>query len=96
MLALTDSAAEAVRALVEASDETAETGGLRVVADHEGETVSLEFNVVVLPGEDDEVVEEQGARVFLEAKAAALLADKVLDASVDADRIAFMLADQEG
>jgi len=95
MLALTESAAEAVRALVQASDETADTGGLRVVADHEGDTVSLEFNVVVLPGEDDEIVEEAGARVFLEPKAAALLADKVLDASVDTDRIAFMLTDRE-
>ena len=53
MLALTDSAAEAVRALVSSSDETAETGGLRVAAEHEGDMVSLEFNVVVLPGEDD-------------------------------------------
>jgi len=95
MLELTDSAAEAVRALVAASDETLETGGLRVAAEQEGDMVSLEFNVVVLPGEDDEVIEDQGARVFLEATAASLLDDKVLDASVQDDRIAFMLTDQE-
>jgi len=94
MLELTESAAEAVRALVEASDETAETGGLRVAAELEGDMVSLEFNVVVLPGEDDEVIEELGARVFLESTAASLLEDKVLDASVENDRIAFMLTDR--
>jgi len=94
MLELTESAAEAVRALVEASDETADTGGLRVAAEQEGDMVSLEFNVVVLPGEDDEVIEELGARVFLESTAASLLDDKVLDASVQDDRIAFMLTDQ--
>jgi len=95
MLELTDSAADAIRALVGASDETAETGGLRVAAEQEGDMVSLEFNVVVLPGEDDEVVEEFGARVFLEPTAASLLDDKVLDASMQEERIAFMLTDQE-
>jgi len=94
MLELTESAAEAVRALMAASDETAETGGLRVAAEQEGDMVSLEFNVVVLPGEDDEVIEELGARVFLETTAASLLEDKVLDASVQDDRIAFMLTDR--
>ena len=96
MLALTDSAADAVRALVSSSEETAETGGLRVAAEHEGDMVSLEFNVVVLPGEDDEVIEAEGARVFLESTAASLLDDKVLDASIEDDRIAFLLTDQEG
>jgi iron-sulfur cluster assembly protein len=48
----------------------------------------------VLPGEDDEVIEELGARVFLESTAASLLEDKVLDATVENDRIAFMLTDR--
>jgi hypothetical protein len=40
------------------------------------------------------VVEEQGARVFLEPEAASLLNDKTLDASVEKDQVAFMIVDQ--
>jgi Fe-S cluster assembly iron-binding protein IscA len=47
-----------------------------------------------LPAEDDEVIEEHGARVFLEPAAASLLDDKVLDANVEEDRVAFTIADQ--
>jgi hypothetical protein len=38
--------------------------------------------------------EEQGARVFLEPEAASLLDDKVLDASVEQDHVAFTIAEQ--
>lgn len=94
MLELTDAAAEAVRAIVGSSDETAETGGLRVVAEPEGDQVTLQFNVAVVPAEDDDVVEASGARIFMEPVAASLLDDKLLDASIDGDRIAFLLTDQ--
>jgi iron-sulfur cluster assembly protein len=40
------------------------------------------------------VIEEQGARVFLEPEAASLLEDKVLDASVERSQVAFTIADQ--
>lgn len=94
MLVLTDAAAEAVRAIVGSSEDAAETGGLRVVAEPEGDHVTLQFNVAVVPAEDDDVVEESGARVFLEPVAASLLDDKLLDASLDGDTIAFLLTDQ--
>ena len=47
-----------------------------------------------MPGEDDEVVETHGARVFLEPKAALLLDDKLLDASVEQDEVSFAIVDQ--
>jgi Fe-S cluster assembly iron-binding protein IscA len=40
------------------------------------------------------VIEEQGARVFLDSGAASLLDDKVLDASVEGNQVEFTLADQ--
>jgi Fe-S cluster assembly iron-binding protein IscA len=40
------------------------------------------------------VIEEQGARVFLEREAASFLDDKVLDASVEQDQVAFTITDQ--
>jgi iron-sulfur cluster assembly protein len=94
LLALTDKAVEAVKNIVSSSDEASETGGLRLVAERAGTQANLQLSVVPLPAEDDEVVEEQGARVFLEPEAASLLDDKVLDASVEQDQVAFTIADQ--
>jgi iron-sulfur cluster assembly protein len=94
LLALTDNAVEAVRDIVSSSDEASETSGLRMVAEQEGMQANFHLSVVQLPAEDDEVIDEQGARIFLEPKAASLLDDKVLDASVEQDQVAFTIADQ--
>ena len=94
MLALTENAIEAVKTVVWTSDAATELSGLRLVAagvDEQG----LELNVARLPGEDDEVIEERGARIFLEPGAAALLDDKVLDATLVYDRVEITIADQE-
>ena len=94
MLALTDSAVQAVTEIVSSSDEASETGGLRMVAKQAGTRVNFQLSVVPVPAEDDEVIEEQGARVFLEPDAASLLDDKVLDAKLDQNKVAFTIADQ--
>ena len=94
MLALTDDAAEVVRQIVSASDEVSDNGGLRMVAQQVGVDTGLELSIAALPAEDDEVIEEQGARVFLDPQAASLLDDKILDANVEQNRIAFTIADQ--
>jgi len=94
LLALTDSAVEAVKGVVSSSDEIAETGGLRVAAAQAGLQTNLQLSVVALPAEDDEVIEEQGARVFLDREAATLLEDKILDANVEQDQVAFVIAEQ--
>ena len=91
-LALTDSAVEAVKSIVSSSDN--ETSGLRMVAERAGTQANFQLSVVPLPAEDDEVIEERGARVFLEPEAASLLDDKVLDASVEQNQVAFTIADQ--
>jgi iron-sulfur cluster assembly protein len=94
LLALTDTAVEAVKNIVSSSDEGSETSGLRLVAERTGEQANFQLSVVPLPAEDDEVIEAQGARVFLEPEAASLLDDKVLDASVEQNQVAFTIADQ--
>ena len=94
MLALTENAIEAVKTVVSSADAPTELSGLRMVAPYDGDD-SLELNVAQLPAEDDEVIEEQGARIFLEPGAAALLDDKILDAVVGIDRVEFRIADQE-
>ena len=94
MLALTDSAVEAVKRLVETSDDAEGSSGLRMVVEPAGPRTNLQLSIVPLPAEDDQVIEEQGVRVFLEPEAAALLDDKILDASVDQGEVAFTLAVQ--
>jgi iron-sulfur cluster assembly protein len=94
LLALTDSAVEAVKSLVSSTEDDSETSGLRMVSERAGTEANFQLSVVPLPAEDDQVIEEQGARVFLEPEAAALLEDKVLDASVEQNQIAFTIADQ--
>jgi iron-sulfur cluster assembly protein len=94
MLALTDSAVQAVQEILSSSEETPETGGLRLVAELAGTQANFQLSVVALPGEDDEVIEEEGARVFLDPEAASLLEDKILDASIEPDQVAFTIADQ--
>jgi iron-sulfur cluster assembly protein len=95
MLALTDNAVEAVQEILPSSDEAPERGGLRLVAEPAGAQMNFQLSVVALPAEDDEVIEEQGARVFLDPEAASLLGDKVLDAQIESNQVAFTIADQE-
>ena len=94
LLALTNNAVEAVKSIVSSSNKASETGGLRLVAERAGTQANFHLSVVPLPAEDDEVIDEQGARVFLEPEAASLLDEKILDASVEQDQVAFTIADQ--
>jgi Fe-S cluster assembly iron-binding protein IscA len=94
LLALTDRAVQAVKELVSASEATTETGGLRVAAGQATPEADLQLSVVSLPAEDDEVIEEHGARLFLDHNASRLLDDKVLDADIEQNRVAFTLAEQ--
>jgi iron-sulfur cluster assembly protein len=94
MLALTERAVEAVKGIVSSVEGVSESGGVRLAADEPGAESGFRLSVVGLPAEDDQVIEEHGARVFLEPRAASLLDDKLLDASVAQNQVAFTLADQ--
>jgi iron-sulfur cluster assembly protein len=95
MLALTDNAVEAVQEILSSSDEAPEMRGLRLVAEPAAGRMNFQLSVVGLPAEDDEVIEEHGARVFLDPEAAALLGDKILDAQVESNEVAFTIADRD-
>jgi Fe-S cluster assembly iron-binding protein IscA len=84
MLAVTPTAAEAIRAIV-AESELPPDAGLRVSLEKPGNGTEPEFALCVVegPDEDDDVVETDGARVFLEPAASGYFADKVLDAEGD-------------
>jgi Fe-S cluster assembly iron-binding protein IscA len=82
-LTLTETAVDAVRAIIAAQDAPA-TSGVRIVAE-QVERGKYEFWLCVesQPADGDAVIEEDGARVFLGGAAAHLLDDKMLDARVD-------------
>lgn len=93
MLTLTDSAVSAIRDLT-SQPQLPEQTGLRIMAQGEG-AQSLELALTEGPAAGDQVVEEGGARVFVEPAAATVLADKALDAEVnDQGDLAFRIADQ--
>lgn len=80
MLTLTENATTAVKNLV--ADLPADTAGLRIseAADpDQGYALSLASG----PEDGDTVVEEAGARVFVDTVAKVQLDDRVLDARVD-------------
>ncbi|MGH3168848.1 MAG: Fe-S cluster assembly protein HesB [Trebonia sp.] len=85
MLVLTEAAAEVVKS-VTATPQAPDGAGLRIASSavEPGDPGSLELMAAAGPGENDQVVEAEGARVFLEPNAALYLQDKVLDAQIDA------------
>lgn len=83
MLTLTPSAIEVVNSMAEASGN-ADSAGLRIAhTAEEAEVQGLEVEFVPAPTDDDQVLNQGGARVYLESKAATYLEDKVLDGELD-------------
>ena len=81
MLTLTENASTVVKTLVDQTG-AAEEGGLRISQDAP-DSPALHVIPSESPQPGDQVLEEDGARVFLEEIAADTLDDKILDAQVD-------------
>jgi iron-sulfur cluster assembly protein len=96
LLAITETAATAIKSLT-ASQEQPDEAGVRIAARETADVdtpESLKLSVVDGPAEEDQVVEEHGAHVFLEAQVASYLDDKLLDASIDGQQVRFAVSDQ--
>jgi Fe-S cluster assembly iron-binding protein IscA len=81
MLTLTENATTVIRSLG-ARPELSEGAGLRITSAADGPD-RLAISTASTPEAGDQVVDNEGARVFLEPRAAEVLDDKVLDARVD-------------
>jgi Fe-S cluster assembly iron-binding protein IscA len=93
MLLLTDNASLVINSLVD-RPELPEGAGLRISAPGDG-SEPLTVTTAAEPEASDQVIEEQGARVFVDPNAAVILDDKVLDARVtDAGNVQFVLGVQ--
>lgn len=82
MLVLTPAAIAVVTTLTNAPGRPDGTG-LRISSDQAPPQESLAAEIVAQPGERDQVLDQSGARIFLDPGAASFLDDKVLDADVD-------------
>ena len=89
MLTITENAGLVVSDIVSRA-VTTDTGGLRIV---EAPDDQFAVSVADAPTEAEVIAEQAGARVFMDAPVAAVLADKVLDACPDAEwRLLFALS----
>ena len=84
MLQIRDDAVEAL----------GQTGSLRVTAEETEDGVEVQIDEATEPHEGDEVIEREGARVFLDAMAAQVLADQVLGVHAHGDHFHFTFEDQ--
>jgi Fe-S cluster assembly iron-binding protein IscA len=95
MLTITSNAAEAIRAIVESTD-VPDDGGIRIsIARQNGSEASLELALSPAPMEGDDVLELNGAHVFLDEMASVALDDKALDADMEGGEISFGILEQD-
>jgi iron-sulfur cluster assembly protein len=100
MLMVTENAGQAIESLV-ANAEMPDGSGLRIDAPDQPATldrsgVALQLEVASQPAEQDQVVSEGGAKIFIAPSAAPILDDKVLDVQVREDRMQFVIGPQQG
>jgi iron-sulfur cluster assembly protein len=96
VLTLTENASAVIKNITGGEQEP-DGSGLRIVQQGADESAELALSTAASPEPGDQVVEDQGARVFLEETAAETLDDKVLDAQVDeSGGVQFTLAIQPG
>jgi iron-sulfur cluster assembly protein len=97
MLSLTSDATQAIERILKAPG-VPDNAGLRIMpvgpADESGITSELQVEVADHPGEKDEVIEAEGARVFVEDSLCGYLDDKTLNAEMNQERIRFSLTGQ--
>lgn len=87
MLTLSPSAVEAVDHLLH-TPEVPDDAGLRIKPAGESQ---LTIEIAAEPAPGDQVIEEGGARVFVDSQAAPFLAEAQLDARTEGDQVAFGL-----
>jgi Fe-S cluster assembly iron-binding protein IscA len=89
MLSLSPSAVEAVDSLLHRA-EAPDDAGLRIRSAGESQ---LAIEIAAEPAPGDQIIEEGGARVFVDAEAAPMLDNAELNARTEGDQVAFGLTE---
>ena len=98
MLALTENATEAISGIL-SGPHIPDEAGLRIAASPSSDGAGpiggvLDVTLTEAPAESDQVIDERGARVFVDEPVAADLDDKVLDATVSEQQVTFSIGEQ--
>ena len=88
MLTLSPSAVDAVDTLLHSGLEVPDDAGLRIGSAPDSQ---LTIGIAPEPAPGDQVIEEGGARVFVDPEVAEILENVQLDARTEGDQIAFAL-----
>lgn len=95
MLSISATAAEAINEIMDAN-EVPEEGGVRISVmpseDSAGPTIGL--SLVPAPAEEDQVVTDEGAQLFVAPELQTELDDKRLDAAVEGEGVTFAFQEQ--
>ncbi|MGH2772942.1 MAG: Fe-S cluster assembly protein HesB [Actinomycetota bacterium] len=95
MLAISSSAAQAIKDIV-TSSEVAGEGGIRISLEPiDQATAKLDLSLADFPEPGDAALEKEGAKIFLEQTAATVLDGKILDASIEGDKVEFSVVDSQ-
>ena len=69
-------------------------GALRITAEETDDGVELQIDDATEPGDGDQVIERDGATVYLDGTAAEVLADQILGVHAHDDHFHFTFEDQ--
>jgi iron-sulfur cluster assembly protein len=94
VLTITANADQALEAVV-STEDAPEGAGVRIsqAVGADGQP-AMGMSLAPAPEQGDQVVEDASVPVFLAPEVADVLDDKVLDAQVEGDRVAFQIAEQ--
>jgi iron-sulfur cluster assembly protein len=96
LLTITHDAADAIKTAI-ASLDAPDSAGVRISAtteSHNGAGPAIELSFVQEPLQEDEVLEDEGAQVFLAPEISPMVSDKTLDADYEpGGEIRFSLLD---
>jgi Fe-S cluster assembly iron-binding protein IscA len=96
VLALTQDATEVIEGLL-AGPGVPDGAGVRIASAHPADTdapSALQVKLAAEPDDHDEVIEESGARVFVEDSVTGFLDDKLLDVDREGDQVRFAILGQ--
>jgi iron-sulfur cluster assembly protein len=92
VLTISPAASEAIKGLITAA-ELPEDAGIRISGHPEAPNTQLAVSLAPEAAEDDQVVEEEGANVFVDNEVVPLLDDKTLDAEAQGEQVEFRIVE---
>jgi iron-sulfur cluster assembly protein len=94
VLSLTSHAADAINGLVASSKMPPGSGLVISMSADSEQGIALELSLAEEPKQTDQLIQAQGANVFLESELAPYMDNKLLDVDLSGDEVSFLIDDQ--